>query len=532
MRFCPDIVQDAYLTTREMCADTGRNQACYGHDLLEAEQQPDIEDFKFDQEGDKVNVAALRSLRLSAMNVGTGEWGVALLRLRAGITDSGERRSVTLLLFGDVQIENAADSPAVTLTVTPATGDPVPLLAEPFSAAEQVGELKPGDIGQAVARTEDGSWMRVVLSNDEAAGWVFRPLVFHDGNADQLQVADATVPFYGSMQAFFLSSGMDDSQCAEAPDSGLLIQTPDGVAKVTLLINEVDVQLGSTVYFQSEPGREMRVTVVEGSATVKVGDVAYEAVAGSEISVAIDENSHPIAPPAPPKPYNPSELQALPLEQLEREVTIAPPVSPTPTRVLPTFTPRTSLTPTQLPTSSPTATLFPTEAPSATLEPTFTPTLPPTFTPLPTPTETATLPPLPSETNTPQPTKTEVLPVDTAEPETTPPPRSSETPTTEAEPQEVPKSPTPTELWWPPTDTPEGYAGPLILVSPTPWPIVTDESGSAVTTQAATEELGYSDWTTPSPTVTPTNMPPGLQDNPGLEDDLPPGHGGSPPGQN
>ena len=74
--------------------------------------------------------------------------------------------------------------------------------------------------------------MRVVLSNDEAAGWVFRPLVFHDGNADQLQVADATVPFYGSMQAFFLNNGWTIA-VRRSTGQRLLIQTPDSVAKVT-----------------------------------------------------------------------------------------------------------------------------------------------------------------------------------------------------------------------------------------------------------------------------------------------------------
>ena len=49
------------------------------------------------------------------------------------------------------------------------------------------------------------------------------------------------------MQAFYLRTGAGDAQCDEAPESGLLVQTPKGVGEVAFNVNGVDVQMGSTV---------------------------------------------------------------------------------------------------------------------------------------------------------------------------------------------------------------------------------------------------------------------------------------------
>jgi uncharacterized membrane protein YgcG len=133
---------------------------------------------------------------------------------------------------------------------------------------------------------------------------------------------------YGPMQAFTLRSTAHDAACAEAPDSGILIQTPEGMARVTLLINEVDVQVGSTVYFQAEPGAEMTVAVVEGSARVEALGQAQKAFAGSQISVPVDENLMPSAPPNPPQPYDLARMQVLPVSLLERAITVHAPLTP------------------------------------------------------------------------------------------------------------------------------------------------------------------------------------------------------------
>jgi hypothetical protein len=105
---CPGIALAALTVADQVCAGTGRNQACYGHLLLEAEPQPGVVDFAFERIGDIVDAAALRSLRLSPMDTAAGSWGIALLRLQADLPETMPGENVTLLLFGDTQI-TAAD---------------------------------------------------------------------------------------------------------------------------------------------------------------------------------------------------------------------------------------------------------------------------------------------------------------------------------------------------------------------------------------------------------------------------------------
>src|SRR5215470_6617299 len=84
---CSELVQTALEATNNVCDATSRNSACYGHVKLQAEPQPGFGPFKFDAAGDKVSVAHLNSLSLSPMDMTTGTWGVALLRLQADIPD-------------------------------------------------------------------------------------------------------------------------------------------------------------------------------------------------------------------------------------------------------------------------------------------------------------------------------------------------------------------------------------------------------------------------------------------------------------
>jgi hypothetical protein len=199
---------------------------------------------------------------------------------------------------------------------------------QPSVATEVVARIPRGQTVIANGRLADNSWLRVELPDGSGYGWMYARWVQTNGDLDTLEAVDPDVVAYGPMQAFTLRSTAHDAACAEAPDSGILIQTPEGMARVTLLINEVDVQVGSTVYFQAEPGGEMTVAVVEGSARVEALGQAQKAFAGSQISVPIDENLMPSAPPSPPQPYELARMQVLPLRLLERAITVHTPLTP------------------------------------------------------------------------------------------------------------------------------------------------------------------------------------------------------------
>lgn len=128
------------------------------------------------------------------------------------------------------------------------------------------------------------------------------------------------------MQAFYLRTNIGALQCDEAPESGLLVQTPDGVEEVSFNINGVDVQVGSTVLFQAEAENDMTISTVEGTAVVNFDDEAYPAVEGTRIRLPLGANLLPAGRPDLPEEYDQARMRRLPINQLPRRIDVAPPV--------------------------------------------------------------------------------------------------------------------------------------------------------------------------------------------------------------
>jgi uncharacterized protein YraI len=321
---CPELVRTAYATTADLCDATGRNQACYGHSLLQATAQPDVTSFKFSQEGDLADVSEIQSLRLSVMDDTTGAWGISLMRLQANMPNSQLGKNVTLLLMGDVEI-SADQAATATQEATVSARGNVNVRQSPTLSAEVIDILPPGRYVTADGRLADSSWIRVRLPNNGGTGWIARSLLASTSGFEDLDAVDTSSQYYTPMQAFTFRSGTNDALCAEAPDSGIVIKTPEGMGKITLLINEVNVQVGSTVFFQAQPGADMAIRVIEGDVRVSTFDMAYNVTTGNETTVPVDNDLHPTGPPTPPKPYDPESVRALPLALLDQ---LVPPVPP------------------------------------------------------------------------------------------------------------------------------------------------------------------------------------------------------------
>lgn len=245
---CPAIVETALAAADELCANTGRNQACYGHFAINAVPQPGATGFVFVDTGDIVDVSQIQSLHLQPMNEATQQWGVAMMRLQANLPGTLPGQNVTFLMFGDVEIANA-------------------------------------------------------VPEDEESG-------------------------YTPMQAFTLRTGLGDSQCDEAPASGLMVQTPEGVGEVTFNINGVDVGMGSTVVFRAAAEGEMTVATIEGMAVAEIGDEVQPVLAGTRLRVPMDRNLRPFRRLInPPEPYELRNLRGIPTRLLQRNVEIAQPLT-------------------------------------------------------------------------------------------------------------------------------------------------------------------------------------------------------------
>lgn len=385
---CTEIVQTALAATNDICETTGRNQACYGHVQLEADAQPGMDALEFSKTGDRVNVDAINSLRLSPMNEIDGSWGVALMRLQADIPDE-KPQNVTVLLFGDVQVSNAIGLPTL-MDVTAASTGNVNVRRDPDNDAFVMMTLSPDQVVTARGRSEDALWLYIDLPDNTGTGWVSSRLMSGTDAFSTLNVVNPALTEYGPMQAFYLQTGSEESSCDAIPNDGILIQTPEGVAQVRLWINEVRIRLGSTAFIAAGPNHEMTVKTLEGAAHVEAFGVEQVAVAGTSVSIPMNNDNKPSAPPTKPQPYNAVEVNNLPVDNLEREITIEPPYTAT-DEVQATLT-STSVPATVAPTSTDTSVPTNTDVPTSTNTdvPTDTPTDKPTDKPTDIPTDRPT----------------------------------------------------------------------------------------------------------------------------------------------
>jgi hypothetical protein len=230
---CPTIVQEALQTTDQVCAATGRNQACYGNSAIEAELRAEFGDAVFGQVGDTVEMAAVRNLQLYPLHVEAETWGVALLRLQANLPDTLPGQNVTFLMFGDVEWESA----------------------ETDATAEE---------------DED------------------------------------------TLQAYYFRTGVGDAPCEEAPNSGILVQTPHGVGKIQLTLNDVNITLASSAFLQATPGENMHINMTEGISWIEAHGVQQKALGGMRVRVPLDADGLASGPPEPPEMCAEADMTGLP----------------------------------------------------------------------------------------------------------------------------------------------------------------------------------------------------------------------------
>lgn len=322
---CPQLVRKALDLTKSNCTILGRNQVCYGHSEIEASSR--FEAFRFERPGDIEEVISLQSLSLSAMSIAQQVWGVMLMQVQAGLQlDSPD--NVTMVFFGDTELNTRAQVLEISVTENANTR------VQPSPSAALRDVLPAGTTVYANARTEDTSWIRVQLNRETIeSGWVSASLVQSDEALALLPVVDPLLEdiqaTFGPMQAFYFQSGKEDAPCQEAPNSGLLIQTPEGAASVTIWIDEVVIELNATAFLQAQPNGTLDVNVIEGFAKVTALGETQTAMAGTSVSVELDDSLNADSVPTSPEPFDPDNLQSLPTELLTREVTVPEPFDPT-----------------------------------------------------------------------------------------------------------------------------------------------------------------------------------------------------------
>jgi|GEM_PF-5034896 uncharacterized protein YgiM (DUF1202 family) len=310
---CPAAVENALNTSLATCDTLGRNQVCYGHVLLDATlRRPDL---LFNQPGDRINAADIDSLVTSPLNLDANTWGIALLSLQANLPDSLPGQNVSVVVFGDVSLTSETDSTAPSARITGTAARSANVRSAPSTSGEILGGLVTGTPVTLVGRSAAGDWAAVEFA--EGRGWVSASLLRIEGDINSLPVVNTFKQYTAPMQAFRFRSGIGDSTCEEVPDSGLLIQSPQGIT-VNFLINGVEVDLGSTVLIRQAAGDATVFTNLVGRVRLTSAGVTTELRPGESAGVP------PGGPPGDARPYTADEVTALPLPLLPQAVGLPP----------------------------------------------------------------------------------------------------------------------------------------------------------------------------------------------------------------
>lgn len=274
---------EAIATTAQSCAEVASNEVCFGHKAIDTVVNCDTPP-AFISPGDRVSLDATCALRSGAMQT-PGEWGVAVMKVPAN--DAGQ--DITFVMFGDVQVQNAASARSEMQVWVESDTE---VRSGPGSHFSSLQTLAAGTVIRANACNCTRNWLRTVLDNRQV-GWIPANRITILGDAEALPIVQADTPVYNSMQAFSLQSGAQQPECAEAPENGILIQAPSGLENVPLQINGVEIALNSTMFVQSQPGGDLTIEVLDGTARVTANDFSAYMLEGMRAVVPMSKDNLP-----------------------------------------------------------------------------------------------------------------------------------------------------------------------------------------------------------------------------------------------
>jgi LysM repeat protein len=134
------------------------------------------------------------------------------------------------------------------------------------------------------------------------------------------------------MNAVTVSTRIGSSNCEDAPDAGVLIQSPNG-EQVVMNINGADVSLGSTAFVTTnQDTQRMTFAVLEGTGVVSAFGVSQTVIPGMKTGVQLGggpDGLQASGPPNEPAPYDANSVAHLPMNLLDRQVEVPPPLDVT-----------------------------------------------------------------------------------------------------------------------------------------------------------------------------------------------------------
>jgi hypothetical protein len=262
---CAEVLLPVLEQVSGICQGAGRNEICYGNNEVEASFRGDTA-IAFANPSDIAPVPMLDSLHTSAYDSATGRFGVAVMQVQASnIPNTLPGQVLTFVLMGDVEVQNAVSPEEAFVPVEPIevfSLTAANIRVEPNSSSAIAWSVAANSSLAIDARTETADWFRVVGA--EQAAWIsVTVLVSNEGMS--------SLPVYSrasrtAMQSFYFTAGIGRPSCEQAPNQ-LLIQGPQG-SETNLTINGAELRIGSTIVLSQPSENVLRVSVLDGNATV------------------------------------------------------------------------------------------------------------------------------------------------------------------------------------------------------------------------------------------------------------------------
>jgi hypothetical protein len=319
---CPAAVKEALEAATTACTGLVRNTVCYGNNRVIATDFEGGSINNFDLPGNIIDLLNLGGLATFPFDTETNTWGVALLAIQADLPDTLPGQNVTLVVFGDVSLQNEV-APGQTITPQSITGTSTSnpnLRLGPGKTFAIAGSLSAGQDVNIIGRSQANDWLQLLIDNE--VRWVAEQFIDVTGDLLTMPVADtsANPQLYAQpLQAFRIRSTPRGSKCEEVPNDGVVIQAPTDT-KVNFLVNGIEMSVGSTALLR--PGAtddSLEVATLAGSIGLKSGGVETIVQPGYGVDATAGNA------PGEAEQYTYDEVRSLPLGLLPEEVNAPPP---------------------------------------------------------------------------------------------------------------------------------------------------------------------------------------------------------------
>ncbi len=319
---CPAAVQEALEAATTACSGLVRNTACYGNNRVIATGFDGASINNFDLPGNIIDLLNLGGLATFPFDTETDTWGVALLAIQADLPDTLPGQNVTLVVFGDVSLQNEVPPGQI---ITPqsiiGTSSSNPnLRLGPGKTFAIAGSLSSGQEVNIIGRSAANDWLQLLIDNE--VRWVAQQFIDVTGDLLTLPVADTSANpqlYTQPLQAFRIRSTPRGSKCEEVPNDGVVIQAPTDT-KVNFLVNGIEMTVGSTALLR--PGAtddSLEIATLAGSIGLKSGGVETIVQPGYGVDTTAGNT------PGEAERYTYDEVRSLPLGLLPEAVNAPPP---------------------------------------------------------------------------------------------------------------------------------------------------------------------------------------------------------------